>query len=188
MYLETRDIGETMEIYSTAWRKGVKSTYYLHMKPRHTAEQSTTHVNKAEKMGKRGFAGVIEDAPKETVESIISQPVAVPAVASFIEPISAKEEPAVAAQKPIAPTTTPAAAPVRGAFAALEQDAPVVTKPHVHNHEHTHTHAGASGPIAVPETPMGFASPQAQQQPAKKKYNILPPSDPSEDTVCDSCQ
>jgi ribonucleoside-diphosphate reductase alpha chain len=37
MYLETRDIDETMRIYQTAWDKGLKSTYYLHMKPRHTA-------------------------------------------------------------------------------------------------------------------------------------------------------
>ncbi len=60
MYLETRDIDETMKIYIAAWKKGVKSTYYLHMKPRHTAEQSTTHVNKAEKMGRKGFAVAFE--------------------------------------------------------------------------------------------------------------------------------
>jgi ribonucleoside-diphosphate reductase alpha chain len=58
MYLETRDVEETMDIYSKAWDKGVKTTYYLHMKPRHTAEQSTVRVNKAEKMGKVGFASV----------------------------------------------------------------------------------------------------------------------------------
>ena len=58
MYLETRDIDETMKIYSTAWEKGVKTTYYLHMKPRHTAEQSTVAVNKAKKIGKVGFASV----------------------------------------------------------------------------------------------------------------------------------
>ncbi|HEY4489859.1 MAG TPA: ribonucleoside-diphosphate reductase subunit alpha [Candidatus Paceibacterota bacterium] len=56
MYLETRDIDETMKIYESAWQKGLKSTYYLHMKPRHTAEQSTVRVNKAEAMGKKGFA------------------------------------------------------------------------------------------------------------------------------------
>ncbi len=55
MYLETRDTDEIMGIYKTAWRKGLKSTYYLHMKPRHTAEQSTTNVNKATKIGKVGF-------------------------------------------------------------------------------------------------------------------------------------
>lgn len=58
MYLETRDIEETMKIYETAWQKGVKTTYYLHMKPRHTAEQSTVAVNKAAVMGKKGFAAI----------------------------------------------------------------------------------------------------------------------------------
>jgi ribonucleoside-diphosphate reductase alpha chain len=48
MYLETRDIGDMMEIYMGAWERGVKTTYYLHMKPRHTAEQSTVKVNKSE--------------------------------------------------------------------------------------------------------------------------------------------
>ncbi len=48
MYLETRDIDDMMHIYFTAWEKGIKTTYYLHMKPRHTAEQSTTRVNKSE--------------------------------------------------------------------------------------------------------------------------------------------
>lgn len=61
MYLDTRDIDETMKIYSTAWSKGLKTTYYLHMKPRHTAEQSTTNVNKATKIGKIGF-GVLNFA------------------------------------------------------------------------------------------------------------------------------
>lgn len=58
MYLRTRDIDETMKIYTAAWEKGVKTTYYLHVEPRHTAEQSTIRVNKAEKMGKVGFAAV----------------------------------------------------------------------------------------------------------------------------------
>ncbi len=69
MYLEVRDIDEIMNIYTTAWDKGLKTTYYLHMKPRHSAEQSTTVVNKSEALGKRGFA-VLRDkvvvAPKET--------------------------------------------------------------------------------------------------------------------------
>lgn len=60
IYLETRDIDETMKIYIDAWEKGLKSTYYLHMKPRHNAEQSTTRVNKAEIIGKKGF-GVLAD-------------------------------------------------------------------------------------------------------------------------------
>jgi ribonucleoside-diphosphate reductase alpha chain len=59
MYLETRDLGEMMDIYYGAWERGVKTTYYLHMKPRHQAEQSTVKVNKSEDRGtgeKRGFA------------------------------------------------------------------------------------------------------------------------------------
>jgi ribonucleoside-diphosphate reductase alpha chain len=57
MYLETRDIDDMVALYSTAWKKGLKTTYYLHVKPRHTAEQSTVKVNKAANLGptKTGF-------------------------------------------------------------------------------------------------------------------------------------
>lgn len=48
MYLETRNIDDYVDIYSAAWKKGLKTTYYLHVKPRHQAEQSTVKVNKAE--------------------------------------------------------------------------------------------------------------------------------------------
>ena len=54
MYLETRDIDDLMAIYTGAWERGVKTTYYLHMKPRHTAEQSTVKVNKAEQISDSG--------------------------------------------------------------------------------------------------------------------------------------
>jgi ribonucleoside-diphosphate reductase alpha chain len=50
MYLETRDIDEYVEIYSEAWRRGLKTTYYLHVKPRHQSEQTTVKSNKAEKI------------------------------------------------------------------------------------------------------------------------------------------
>ncbi len=87
IYLATRDIDETMGVYTTAWKKGLKSTYYLHMQPRHTAEQSTTKVNKAEKMGKKGFAsvasarkedeGVVAPAPEAIPTPLSSQDIAV---------------------------------------------------------------------------------------------------------------
>ena len=48
MYLSSRDVGEMVDVYTAAWRRGVKTTYYLHMLPRHNAEQSTVRVNKAE--------------------------------------------------------------------------------------------------------------------------------------------
>jgi ribonucleoside-diphosphate reductase alpha chain len=60
MYLETRDPEDYIGIYSTAWKKGLKTTYYLHVKPRHTAEQSTVKVNKSTSLGPKkvgfGFA------------------------------------------------------------------------------------------------------------------------------------
>lgn len=59
MYLETRNIDDMVDVYTTAWKKGLKTTYYLHVKPRHQAEQSTVKVNKAETSGggarKTGF-------------------------------------------------------------------------------------------------------------------------------------
>ncbi|MDP1625262.1 MAG: ribonucleoside-diphosphate reductase subunit alpha [bacterium] len=111
MYLETRDVEETMKIYTAAWEKGVKTTYYLHMKPRHTAEQSTVRVNKAEAMGKKGFAAVstmmagapekkpfeaplqksldiVEPAPMRAPDPapIMAKPVEVPVQAAFTAP------------------------------------------------------------------------------------------------------
>lgn len=52
MYLETRDIDEYEKIYREAWRRGLKTTYYLHVKPRHQSEQTTVDANKAEKIQK----------------------------------------------------------------------------------------------------------------------------------------
>ncbi len=120
MYLETRDIGETMEIYRTAWEKGVKTTYYLHMKPRHTAEQSTVHVNKAEAMGKRGFAAVMHAAAEAPADAAASEPatVSVPST-SF----------ASVAKEPLASTAvasfmgTPNAEIREAAFRAAPQEA-----------------------------------------------------------------
>jgi ribonucleoside-diphosphate reductase alpha chain len=63
MYLETRDLGDMMDIYYAAWERGVKTTYYLHMKPRHTAEQSTVKVNKAEEIVASVAAPAAADAP-----------------------------------------------------------------------------------------------------------------------------
>uniref|UniRef100_UPI000DF7EE0F ribonucleoside-diphosphate reductase subunit alpha n=1 Tax=Desertihabitans aurantiacus TaxID=2282477 RepID=UPI000DF7EE0F len=64
IYLASRDVNEMVELYSAAWERGVKTTYYLHMMPRHTAEQSTVKINKAAEIrggtgstgaGRRGF-------------------------------------------------------------------------------------------------------------------------------------
>ncbi|WP_299051948.1 ribonucleoside-diphosphate reductase subunit alpha [uncultured Nocardioides sp.] len=68
IYLADRDVSSMVELYDAAWRMGVKTTYYLHMKPRHTAEQSTVAVNKAAALApagggaRRGF-GAVRPAP-----------------------------------------------------------------------------------------------------------------------------
>ncbi len=77
MYLETRDLGEMMDIYYGAWERGVKTTYYLHMKPRHQAEQSTVKVNKSEELNtgagqKRGFGAA--STPAEPAASVTAAP------------------------------------------------------------------------------------------------------------------
>jgi ribonucleoside-diphosphate reductase alpha chain len=65
MYLETRENEELSNIYSIAWEKGLKSTYYAHVKPRHSAEQSTIVVNKRELQGRKGFA-LLQNNPTPT--------------------------------------------------------------------------------------------------------------------------
>ncbi len=183
MYLDTRDINEMMDIYATAWKKGLKSTYYLHMKPRHTAEQSTVRVNKAEQMGKRGFAAVMDaaaetpvtesaiEAPQVTVAQAIAvnEPVAetvmaTPAVASFgFQPTTAE---APIAETPIEIVTAKASA---GPFAALKEEM-AATKPA--------QSAAAKADVSHVHT----------TSPTNATPHIMPPSDPSEQFICDSCQ
>ncbi len=75
IYLASRDVGEMVDLYSAAWRMGVKTTYYLHMMPRHTAEQSTVKVNKAATSGpvggtpRRGF-GAAAPTTAATAEKV----------------------------------------------------------------------------------------------------------------------
>jgi len=47
IYLRPRSVDAMDDLYTRAWELGVKTTYYLFMEQRHTAEQSTTAVNKA---------------------------------------------------------------------------------------------------------------------------------------------
>ncbi len=62
IYLAGRDVEEMIELYTTAWRKGVKTTYYLHMMPRHTAEQSTVKINKTDQLRDAGSQATAEEA------------------------------------------------------------------------------------------------------------------------------
>jgi ribonucleotide reductase alpha subunit len=108
MYLDIRDIDEIMNIYTTAWDKGLKTTYYLHMKPRHSAEQSTTSVNKSEALGKRGFA-VLRDKQATTpkAEEIQKEEVREESMqAMMATPINVVASPIIVQQK-VAATSQP---------------------------------------------------------------------------------
>ena len=77
MYLETRDLGDMMDIYFAAWERGVKTTYYLHMKPRHTAEQSTVKVNKAQDiLASSGATAEGETSPSGVAHTSPDAPIA----------------------------------------------------------------------------------------------------------------
>lgn len=95
MYLETRSVDDMLQIYSTAWEKGLKSTYYLHMKPRHTAEQSTVAVNKSQQLGKRGFAAVGEPVPATPRPKLAAaaQPVLAASQAASLQMLNAPSDP-----------------------------------------------------------------------------------------------
>lgn len=94
MYLDVQNVNQVIDIYSNAWEKGLKTTYYLHVKPKHSAEQSTTKVNKSTALGKVGFASVFNKQPpviKETVSEVENkEKVIIPEVK--IEPVVAKNE------------------------------------------------------------------------------------------------
>jgi ribonucleoside-diphosphate reductase alpha chain len=218
MYLETRDVEETMKIYTAAWEKGVKTTYYLHMKPRHTAEQSTTRVNKAEIMGKKGFAAVastlstsvadkkapfeaplqksleiVEPAPLRAAEpAIVMAPPAPKAAVSWNMPKAS-----VPTQPVVAPVSF--AAPKQVSFAA----APVAPKPveavaEVASETPASARDARGGYQSLSDLAgaVGGAAPADKDSSEKpgasfKVMNgrrIFASSDPSEDNICDSCQ
>ncbi|MFA6417014.1 MAG: ribonucleoside-diphosphate reductase subunit alpha [Patescibacteria group bacterium] len=93
MYLATREIDEVMNVYIKAWEKGLKTTYYLHMKPRHSAEQSTIAVNKSTAIGKTGFGAVAKKAgfgATVVATSAELETAAVPVEAKVEEPVQFK--------------------------------------------------------------------------------------------------
>lgn len=114
MYLSARDIDNVMDIYSTAWEKGLKTTYYLHMQPKHTAEQSTVSVNKATAIGKSGFGKLFQTAAAPAAAPAAQAPEVKPAPAPTVEPI-AREEKVIemAAQAEPAPAPEVSSAPVQ---------------------------------------------------------------------------
>lgn len=213
MYLETRDIDEIMKIYMTAWEKGLKSTYYLHMKPRHTAEQSTTKVNKSDKMGKTAFgaftamrkAVVAEqeenatdtldnntELPPNPVDDIpapdtISIPEVAPAPQPYTQPIPSPFAPPVVH----APT---ASAPTSGPFAKAQAPQPLAfvnPNPIETPIQSMPTPAPAPTPITNPlaaSAAMNVGPTPAPKVFVSKNPPKVCPTDPMELLQCDSCQ
>ncbi len=182
MYLETRDVEETMKIYTAAWEKGVKTTYYLHMKPRHTAEQSTVRVNKAEKMGKVGFGAIsggmsekkaVFDTPLQKSLDIVEP---APMMAPTPTPIVHAEAPKIA--EIVAEIVRPTA-PV-----SFKMPKPVATQVH------------QVQPVQVEEIkkPSGYQSLSDLAAVAVNKPRVIMtgnktcPTDPADLSQCDSCQ
>ncbi len=205
---------EMKNVYMAAWKRGLKTTYYLHMKPRHTAEQSTTSVNKGAALGKRGFGSVVAspvsvEAP--TLSPIQQSPVHVPEMV----PVRAEVQPVVDAVA--APVV---ASPSRG-FGAVAAQSALPTMPAMQ--QELPTVAAASAPVmaqaaapvgALPK--MGFAvaaagpavmatapaptsiplnvavtTPSVAEEEGtiiQKKKAFVCPVDPAERAQCDSCQ
>ncbi len=194
MYLETRDIDETMRIYTSAWEKGVKTTYYLHMKPRHTAEQSTVAVNKAQRIGKIGFAAIASQLTKEGVdaaaaavaqeevvpdEKTMHLPIKTPApvkpfkeafATSVVADIASEPDPfAEPIQSPVT-VSQPVAVASAGTTATTGGFARVVGTSQA---APIHSHNSSSVPVSPGSTP---------------KMKIHAPEDPQDQLICDSCQ
>lgn len=177
MYLDDRDIEKTMDIYTAAWRKGVKTTYYLHMKPRHGAEQSTVTVNKSAKLGKTGFASVFRNA-----ESVISNPESVNVATEVIETV--KEETIEKEQEQI--VDKKAAGALSGPFTLPVE--PVKVEP-----LKVEPLKQSSAPIfANVQTTLPEPHKEGQHFQTKiidgKTYKIHMPTDPAEQFLCDGCQ
>ncbi len=104
IYLRPRSVAAMDDLYTRAWELGVKTTYYLFMEQRHTAEQSTTAVNKAARpaaegspaAARRGFGARAATPATPAVPAVP----AVPAMAITAEPVSA---PAAADVCPVDP-------------------------------------------------------------------------------------
>jgi ribonucleoside-diphosphate reductase alpha chain len=200
MYLETRDIDETMDIYMNAWKKGVKTTYYLHMKPRHSAEQSTVSVNKAQKMGKIGFAAVASKAKVENAPQ--------PFQAPLQKTLELEQEPTMKTPEPTAPLFVPQA-PVQAKIEALpeikkEEPVPaakgfgkvqVSAEPKKYQplsslksiHETSKSSEHVRTPLTSPTS--GIEKTPVQNKPKVRFVaDMINIEDPGDAGICDSCQ
>ena len=167
MYLATRDISETMNIYTHGWSKGLKTFYYLHMKQRHTAEQSTSRVNKSEVIsGGRSFGF------------------------GKFKSVTAALQPAVAVgfEMPVAEPAPVATSSVAARMAEVMRQIPAFSS--------IAASATSQTAATIAENQFGFGlavAKEAESVPAQKKIDAADalnacPVDPMERLKCDSCQ
>jgi len=179
MYLEDRDIDKTMDIYYTAWRKGLKSTYYLHMKPRHSAEQSTVAVNKSAKLGKTGFAAVFSRVEQPVIIEQETVSVSVQETSIEVEKANDQPEPFDPTQDKIIdvkPISIAVDQPSKQIFSNVQTQIPLAQQ--------------QPTPIATQNpTPATPARDHYQEKIIDGKvYRVHLPSDPQENFTCDGCQ
>lgn len=186
MYLETRDVDETMKIYNSAWEKGLKSTYYLHMKPRHTAEQSTINVNKAAKIGKIGF-GALNFANS-------------PAFSAPLQKSLVMEEPVSQTFPQSTPKTVePSVSAPMGGFASVSKKIETEVKPTMAPAQpdifaeevmvSTSTYKAESVPVAIKqENVIKVSETKPITQTPINNSNIIGPEDPADANICIDCQ
>lgn len=190
MYLETRDTDEILKIYMTAWKKGLKSTYYLHMKPRHSAEQSTTKVNKTEKMGKTAFgaftsARKVTEVEEDDNNTLLEKDTVVEESSLDTMNIPETKSGPFASIQPIAaPVTEPM-------FASAPTPAPAPSIPTSSASDMASVTIEIPEPVvvtsAIPE-PVTSAMPLGPKIFVSKNPVKVCPTDPQELLQCDSCQ
>ncbi|WP_439710242.1 ribonucleoside-diphosphate reductase subunit alpha [Demequina lignilytica] len=188
IYLEDRDVDKMMELYAFAWEKGVKTTYYLHMKPRHTAEQSTVRVNKTENINRTGSAsgraagGAASGGARKGFGGARKGFGGAKAAAA-----PAADAPVAEAQAEEAPSTTAAAAPASasrgfGGFGGAKKPAPATTEiPAVTDGEAVATTPEEKAPAAAPASVLSSIAAQAfatapQEQPEVPPVTLPEPA------------
>jgi ribonucleoside-diphosphate reductase alpha chain len=191
-----------MDIYSSAWRKGLKSTYYLHMKPRHSAEQSTVAVNKSAKLGKMGFASVFKEKtePQEVATPVMETKIPAPEPEPAIPAVEITREETV--EDVVKPVVIPVDQPSGQIFAKVQTQFPASTQGFS-----TVIPTSTPTPAEVKPLPveniqksmpasaqMNVASEMPTQENVQTKmiggkvYKVHMPSDPQENFTCDGCQ
>ena len=177
MYLDDRDIDKTMDIYFTGWKKGLKSTYYLHMKPRHSAEQSTVAVNKSAKLGKMGFAAAF----KTKEEVIITENIEVKIMETAVLQDPGQSDDLIQEEEVI---ENKAAERIIEAVPEKEPFNVVQNKP-VSHQIFSKVQTQLPNPQQLPaQQPEHFQTKIIDG----RLYKIHMPSDPQENFTCDGCQ